>query len=247
MTEPTSTAVAWVYEGVWGVLARLFRVPRNPPALPHHDAAAVESFRPAPGYLRYLRLQYWIVIVPLNAVGAAVVAGVTIAMPIAGFVIAVPLMGLVLLASLSAYIAVHLRFDTTWYVLTDRSMRLRRGIWTIRETTITFENAQNVVVEQGPLERLFGIANVVVQTAGGTTRSGPHGEQLTTGHSGVLNGLSDAPRVRDLILAKVRTSRNAGLGDEAMPVDQAGGWSPAHVAMLREIATLAHQLSVRAK
>jgi membrane protein YdbS with pleckstrin-like domain len=243
VTEPALTAATWVYEGVWGVLARLFRVPRRPPALPHHDAAAVESFRPAPRYLGYLRLQYWIAIVPLTVAGAAVALALTIAMPVFGVLIAVPLLALIVLASLAAYIAVHLRFDTTWYVLTDRSMRLRRGIWTIRETTITFENAQNVVVEQGPLERLFGIANVVVQTAGGTARSGPHGEQLSTGHSGVLNGLSDASRVRDLILAKVRTSRNAGLGDEVMPASQTGGWSPAHVAALREIATVAKQLS----
>ena len=63
--------------------------------------------------------------------------------------------------------AMHLRYDTTWYVLTNRSLRIRRGIWMIHETTITYENVQNVSVNQGPLQRIFGIADVLVQTAGG--------------------------------------------------------------------------------
>ena len=69
-----------------------------------------------------------------------------------------------------AYVAIHLRYDTTWYVLTDRSLRIRRGIWIIHETTISFENVQNVEVRQGPLQRYFGIADVIVQTAGGGAR-----------------------------------------------------------------------------
>ena len=63
--------------------------------------------------------------------------------------------------------ALHLRFDTTWYVMTERSLRIRRGIWVIREMTITFENVQNVKVQQGPLQRFFGISSLVVETAGG--------------------------------------------------------------------------------
>jgi uncharacterized membrane protein YdbT with pleckstrin-like domain len=66
-----------------------------------------------------------------------------------------------------AYVGLHLRYDTTWYVFTDRSLRIRRGIWVIHETTITFENVQNVAVAQGPVQRYFGIADVIVQTAGG--------------------------------------------------------------------------------
>ena len=40
----------------------------------------------------------------------------------------------------------------------------------MHETTISFENVQNVEVRQGPLQRYFGIADVVVQTAGGGAR-----------------------------------------------------------------------------
>ena len=59
--------------------------------------------------------------------------------------------------------------------------RIRRGIWIIHETTITFENVQNVVVQQGPLQRWYGIANVLIETAGGG------GSQQQAGQGGIID------------------------------------------------------------
>jgi ketosteroid isomerase-like protein len=104
----------------------------------------------------------------------------------------------------------------------------------IRETTITFENVQHVKVHQGPLQRHYGIANVEVTTAGGGSAAGHEGAgQSTSTHVGMIEGVSDAARIRDLIMAKVRQSRAAGLGDE----DHRGapGWTGAHINVLREI------------
>ena len=50
---------------------------------------------------------------------------------------------------------------------TERALRARHGLWTIREVTITYENVQNVEVAQGPLMRLFGIWKLDIMTAGG--------------------------------------------------------------------------------
>lgn len=96
-------------------------------------------------------------------------------------------------------------------MFTDRSMRIRRGVLILHEMTITFENVQNVTVEQGPLQRWFGIGSVVVQTAGGS--AGKDGQSGTT-HQGVIEGIGNAAEVRDLIMARVRASASAGLGDE---------------------------------
>jgi uncharacterized membrane protein YdbT with pleckstrin-like domain len=128
-------------------------------------------------------------------------------------------------------------------VLTDRSLRIRRGIWTIRETTITFENVQNVEVAQGPVQRYFGIADVIVQTAGGgaSKRTSHGGEKRSDAHVGILQGVDDADTVRDLILDRVRRSRTAGLGDEPVATSAHATHAPlseyssAHVAVLREI------------
>jgi uncharacterized membrane protein YdbT with pleckstrin-like domain len=129
-----------------------------------------------------------------------------------------------------------LRFDTTWYVMGDRSLRIRRGIWVIHETTLTFENVQNVTVRQGPLQRYFGIANLLVETAGGgQPQPGSHGMQATAAHRGLIEGIADAERIRDLIMNRLRKSRTAGLGDEADLRHPTQVWTEAHLTALREV------------
>jgi uncharacterized membrane protein YdbT with pleckstrin-like domain len=136
-----------------------------------------------------------------------------------------------------AYVALHLRYDTTWYVMSGRSLRIRRGIWIIRETTVTFENVQNVELKQGPLQRHFGIANLLVQTAGGSGASPQQGK--TNPHEALIEGIDDAKQVRDLIMSRVRRSRRAGLGDEHPGERYAAGsgarWTPEHLEALRAI------------
>jgi uncharacterized membrane protein YdbT with pleckstrin-like domain len=95
-----------------------------------------------------------------------------------------------------------------WYVITDRSLLIREGVWSVREITITFANAQNVRVTQGPLERFFGFSTVEVETAGGGTS-----EAGTTSHRAQLRGLANPGEVRDVILELLRKQRTAGLGD----------------------------------
>jgi membrane protein YdbS with pleckstrin-like domain len=233
-TGGTERAAVWIYSGVWGVLARWFRVPHEPPTLPVRQGAFVESFKPAPEFLRYLKFFFWIAMLPPDI---AVFAGWAV------LFMFVPWLAMILLPvaifwaiapDLVAYVALHLRYDTTWYVMSDRSLRIRRGIWIIEETTITFENVQNVRITQGPLQRYFGISTLVVDTAGGG--GGERKGQATTGHSGVIEGITDAERWRDLILARLRASRSAGLGDHHDDRTQHGvRWSAAHLAVLREI------------
>jgi hypothetical protein len=158
--------------------------------------------------------------------------------PVVGVILAPLALALAVLPDVVAYIAIHLRYDTTWYVMTERSLRIRRGIWVIHETTITFENVQNVLVRQGPIQRLFGIANLLVETAGGGGHSSPeaHGGQSLAAHRGLIEGIADPQRIRDLVLARLRRSRSAGLGDEPFAaVTAAPAWSPDHLAVIREI------------
>ena len=130
-------------------------------------------------------------------------------MPVLGLVLAVPALALIVLPDVVAYVGIHLRYDTTWYVLTDRSLRIRRGILNIHETTISFENVQNVEVRQGPLQRYFGIADVLVTTAGGGVASHGKGAQASTlgAHVGLLQGLDDADAVRNQILRLASSGR----------------------------------------
>lgn len=227
----------WCYSGVWGLLTKFFLVPEQPPNLPAFDQEHVEYHRPAPSFLAYKKFQFWIVCVILDIFFIAVWIAFSVALPIWGLITAPLWLALIVLPDIIAYIALHLAYDTTWYVLSDRSMRVRRGIWTIHETTITFENVQNVNIVQGPLQRWFGFANLSVSTAGGGSTS----EASTMGaHSGWLEGITNAPELRQRILEKAQ--HNAGLGDETeaerpqrLPL---GGFTPEQIQILQEIHDL---------
>ena len=227
--------------GLSGVLLRWLKVPDRPPALPAHSGDVVESFRPAPGYLSYKRFGLALGgMVALGGLGSAMVAcaidgEVELAIGL-GFFLGLPLVVLFAVA----LAAVRFQYEVCWYVLGDRAMRLRRGIMTVRETTITFDNVQDVTVQQGPLQRWFGIADVIVKTAGGAT-AGPQGQD-TGEHVGRFEGVADAGSVRDLVTSQVRSSPGAGLGDEPDRPGPVNGFGPSHVAVLREIRDLAARL-----
>ncbi len=236
----TRQASAWVYQGVWAVLTELFRVPRQPPSLP---GSQVLAMRPCDGWLRYRKVGFWLgllaMVLPLSAVGLVLL----IARPVVAVAVLVPVLAVVLVMGLASYVSIHLGYDTTWYVLSDRALRIRRGVWTIHETTITFDNVQNVKITQGPLQRLFDFSDLVVETAGGGG-SGPRQQVEHSSHVGLLEGVESPNVLREQIMTRVRASRSAGLGDEHdthSPTD----WSPAHLEALREIA--AHVARLRAR
>ena len=157
-----------------------------------------------------------------------------------------PILELAALAGLLAqmpftFAAVRLDWEMRWYVTTDRSLRIREGIVTVREMTLTFGNVQNVSLRQGPLQRLLGLADVVVETAGGGgSRSSDGHEQGPSLHEGVLRGVDDAEGVRDLILARLRRLKDAGLGDPEDPAVEAGASDA--TAAAREVLAEARRL-----
>jgi membrane protein YdbS with pleckstrin-like domain len=234
-----SESARHVYRGLWAVLARWFKVPEQPPTLLSFPGDQIESFRPSLGFLDYLKFQFWLGLLAID-IGLIILWVVLLVNePLAAMVLAPVFLVAIVAPDILAYVALHLRYDTTWYVMSARSIRLRRGVWNIRETTITFENVQNVEFQQGPLQRHFGIANLIVQTAGGGGGAHPQQGQTST-HTGLIEGIADAQRIRDVIMTRVRRSRRAGLGDEhpddkQRPTEIGSGWTPAHLQALREI------------
>ena len=248
MTVPEKALVRaskWCYRGVWSVITTWFHVPEEPPKLRGADDQQVRSFRPAEGFLRYLKLFFWIALTLID--GLLLVGWIVLLLvaPVWGIVLAPLIWAVMILPDIVAYIAIHLRYDTTWYVLSDRSMRIRRGIWIIRETTITYENIQNVSIRQGPVQRYFGISDVFVETAGGGAVADCGQEVSVVGHSGLLEGIGNAQEVRSLILTKWKESKSAGLGDDAIASGASGvdrsitHLAPTHIQLLEEIRDLA--------
>lgn len=237
MSDSPRHAAEWLYHGIWQVLVKWFVVPRQPPDLPARPGETIQRLHPSPGFLRYLKLQFWVGLILLDVWFLIGWIGGFVIDRWLGIALTPVFLAVTFLPDVLAYVAIHLRYDSAWYVLSDRSLRIRRGIWTIHETTITFENVQDVTVHQGPLQRYFGIANVVVETAGG---GGGGQEAGVPSHTGLIEGVEDAARIRDLIMTRVRRSRAAGLGDEARETERTSHpatpvWTSEHVAVLREI------------
>lgn len=114
------------------------------------------------------------------------------------------------------YAIVRLEFEQHWYIVTDRSLRIRTGILRLQESTMSFANVQQVEIRQGPLQRFLGLADVQVRSAGGggdPSAQAHGGTQEASLHVGTFEGVENAVEIRDLILERLRKFREAGLGD----------------------------------
>lgn len=113
------------------------------------------------------------------------------------------------------YALVRLEFESHWYIVTDRSLRIRTGLVSMKEATMSFANIQQVTVTQGPLQRLLKIADVRVQSAGGGGGGRAPGEShdRDSMHTGIFHGVDNATEIRDLVLDRLSRFRAAGLGD----------------------------------
>ena len=252
-----------VIEGLSSRLLRALRVPPRP-HLPAGDPGSARVFRAAPNFWM-LRLLGW------GARQAATFAGLVFMVvmlhmapgevtiprrpgrpPVA---LAAPLAivrslealawGLWLVQLPVTFAILRLDYELRWYIVTDRAARVREGILKLREMTFTLANVQDIRILQGPLQRLFGLADVEVRTAGGgdpaaaAAHGAPRGENL---HLARFRGVDNAAEIRDLVADRMKKARGAGLGDpdEApMPAEhRPGGLAAAARELAEESARL---------
>lgn len=230
MSQIVERSAEWIYRGIWRRLVDWFQVPDGPPRLAiHARQGQLRVFPPSRRYLSYLKLYFWVGLVAIDAIILLGWVLIWNAQPIAGWLLAVPALVIAIVPDIIAYIAIHLRYDTIWYGVSDRGIFIRRGIWVITEHTITMENIQNISVAQGPIEQLYRIATVTIETAG--AEAGEGHDAFRGGNQSIMVGLGNATEVRELILERVRASRSAGLGDErpGQPVSATGTGEWSHV------------------
>ena len=118
---------------------------------------------------------------------------------------------------LVTYSIVRLEFEQHWYIVTDRSLRIRTGILRLQESTMSFANVQQVEIRQGPLQRILGLSDVRVRSAGGgEPEHGKAGHGLDGSlHVGtfenVVNGVDPRPDHRaPAPVSRGRTGRSGG-------------------------------------
>jgi len=103
-----------------------------------------------------------------------------------------------------------------WYIVTAHSLRIREGVWQVREMTMSFANIQQITVRRNPLQGLLGIADVKVRSAGGGSGADPGEDQDGQGrelHLAYFRGVADYEAISRLLRERAGCSRDAGLGD----------------------------------
>jgi membrane protein YdbS with pleckstrin-like domain len=203
---------------------KLLRIPAAPEP-PPGDEHTTKIFHAAPNYFKYLWFIWAIkslvlvlaVIFVLFGIAAAILfnrhhagtGGVLISVLVIEFVI----FGLMVFSRLFSLAMVRLDYEKRWYIVTDRSLRVREGIVNVQEMTVNFANIQNISISQGPIQRWLQIADLKVDTAGGGSIQ-PHGQhQLHNLHTAFFRGVNNALEIRELIQARLRHLKDSGLGD----------------------------------
>ena len=234
---------------------RVLRIPGDPEP-PPGDESSTRLFRAAPNFYKYL-LFLWAmrtfalvaVLFPMEIIPiAAAFVSEAKARGIAFLFLPVPtvILVIVLIWRIFALALVRLDFEKRWYLVTDRSLRVREGVVNVREMTITFANIQNISISQGPIQRLIGIADLRVDTAGGGPSRGDKKEGGESLHTVRFRGVDNANEIRELITERLRGLKDSGLGDrDEMLASRQGAISstePAVISALRELAAEAAAL-----
>ena len=107
-----------------------------------------------------------------------------------------------LIGTAVAALAGGFRWATTRYSLAGETVRLRVGVLSVKEVEVPFSRVQALDVQQGPIQRLFGVHRLDVQTGGG----GAGGELVL----GAVDA-AEIDRIRGLI------GRRAAVSPEAAP------------------------------
>jgi len=233
-------------------IERLLRVPPEPEA-PFGGIGSVTVFRAARGFF-YYRLLGWALrqLVLLLSIGFGLLSfNLAASEDVPGgqvfWVLELVAVSSLLLQMPITFLMIAFDFRYRWYIVTDRSLRIREGVWLVQERTMTFSNIQNISIRQGPVQRLFGIADLEVRTAGGGDQpmaGQKHSKVLDNLHVGYFRGVDNAEEIRDTILSRLRNLHASGLGD---PDDPAADESPVALEAndtVPEVAVLeaAHEL-----
>ncbi len=231
-----------------GLLLRWLKTPQEPPDPPRGARDSIQTFRASPKFLKYQLLLYTIRQVPGAIFSLVIGIGMFVGadeVPEADFWMRLGATFVIVSATfgtLLRYWLIRLDYDLRYYILTDRSLRIRQGAWRIEEATFTFANIQNLSIHQGPLERVLGISNVIIETAGGG--GGAHPQAGAMMHRGALRGIEHAEQMRDRIMMLLKKYRDAGLGDDKPkqtsraqpgPAASLGSLPPQTISLLRQV------------
>ena len=118
-----------------------------------------ELTRLDPRYTTVMRIEGLLTTLPF-VIGAGVLSIAELVPP---WAIAIPVL---ILAAVLVILLPMKRFRSRGYDMADDRLRVVKGVMFHADTVVPFSRVQHLDVEQGPLERAFGIARLILHTAG---------------------------------------------------------------------------------
>ena len=229
----------------------LLQIPPAPGA-PPGDESSTRVFRASPRFYLYRLVGWFIARVIASLVILSGAAAVFMTMRNTGWIgsmvifLEIFALAMFVAQTLISYAALRLDYEKRWYLVTDHSLRIREGVVNVSEMTITFANIQNISISQGPIERLFGISNLRVDTAGGAGH-GAGNQGGRTLHTAFFQGVDNSEQIRELMQSRLRELKDSGLGDlddrvPRLPETTDTLASQAALEVLREIHAEAREL-----
>lgn len=119
----------------------------------------------------------------------------------------------------------YFRYHTMRYKFTDDGISMSWGILFRREIIVNYARIQDIHLKSNFVERWFGLARILVQTASGSSSA-----EMT------IEGIKDFEPLRDFLYARMRGVKDAPHHSAATGAVPAGTDSAELVAALRETA-----------
>jgi len=216
-----------MYSTLKNLVLKILKVPAEP-ADPMGDVRSLRVFRASINYYRY-RFYFWLIkhafghFIQLGIAGG-IFFGIFLgnnppidksATLIVFFLIAGTVIFISLVNTLFSYVVLRLDYEMRWYKISDRSLRIREGVVKVKEMTMTFANIQNISIIQGPVQRLFKIADLKVESAGGSTLLTPEQNlESSNMHVAYFRGVDNAAEISSIMKQRLKILKGAGLGDQ---------------------------------
>lgn len=147
-----------------------------------------------------LKSLFYIYMTPIF-IPVAVLGAVLVFVPLdpPGTVIIPLFIGLLLLVALLLALWIPAFYRSLEYSIADDAIRCNSGVFWKRRVTVPYSKVTNVDVTQGPVQRLYGVGSVHVQTAGA---GGAQGGMAELAFMGVRN----LEGVREAVMSRVKAA-----------------------------------------
>jgi len=116
-------------------------------------------------------------------------------LPVIGVAVLLGLWVLVLYLPFAIYIPAFYR--SLEYALDNEAIRMQKGVFWRKRSTVPYTKVTNIDIMQGPVERLFRICHLQIQTAG-------YSGNQTVKAELIMVGVRDGEAVKEQIMARLR-------------------------------------------